>query len=205
MLNRTHAARNGITRSTLLIAAGVTLLVAVIIITGIQEAKRKVPAAVADPGPDTLSTGYILRPFSAKDLNGQTVDNTFFAKHRLTMVNVWGTFCGPCIREMPDLAQLPAEFHSRDFAILGVVADTPNTENEATARNLTASTKVTYTNVIPDESITAELLADVSVVPTTFFVDSTGKVVGKILTGSHSKAEWMSIIQDTLASLSKGS
>ncbi|HWQ22267.1 MAG TPA: TlpA disulfide reductase family protein [Clostridia bacterium] len=197
-MTRIH--RNGISKLTILIGTLVVLLIAVIIVSAMQEVKRTTPDPMAT-GPSTLSTGYVLRPFSASDLTGHTVDNTFFKKQRLTMVNVWGTFCGPCIREMPDLALLPAEFRASEFAILGIVADTPDTSNEDTARQLTGSTGVTYTNVIPDASIETELLADVSVVPTTFFVDRTGKVVGEVLTGSHTKAEWIDIIQGVLANL----
>jgi thiol-disulfide isomerase/thioredoxin len=197
--------RNGISRLTLLIAALVIILVAVVAVSALQEARRTTPGTGMTTGPSTLGTGYIVRPFSASDLNGRIVDNTFFANQRLTMVNVWGTFCGPCIREMPDLAQLPGEFPSTDFAILGVIADTPDASNEATARQLTGSTGVTYTNVIPDRSITTEMLADVSVVPTTFFVDRTGTVVGEVLTGSRTKAQWMSVIQGMLAKLPSGS
>lgn len=204
-MNTTRMNRNGISRLTLLIAALVIILVAVVAVSALQEARRTTPGTGMTTGPSTLGTGYIVRPFSASDLNGRIVDNTFFANQRLTMVNVWGTFCGPCIREMPDLAQLPGEFPSTDFAILGVIADTPDASNEATARQLTGSTGVTYTNVIPDRSITTEMLADVSVVPTTFFVDRTGTVVGEVLTGSRTKAQWMSVIQGMLAKLPSGS
>jgi thiol-disulfide isomerase/thioredoxin len=197
--------RNGTSKLTLLIAALVVILIAVIVFTALQDARRKTPSTGTTTGPSTLGTGYVVRPFGASDLNGHIVDNTFFANQRLTMVNVWGTFCGPCIREMPDLAQLPGEFPSTDFAILGVIADTPDAANEATARQLTGSTGVTYTNVIPDRSITNDMLADVSVVPTTFFVDRTGKVVGEVLTGSRTKAQWMTVIQGMLASLPAGS
>jgi thiol-disulfide isomerase/thioredoxin len=197
--------RNGTSKLTLLIAALVVILIAVIVFTALQDAGRKAPSTGTTTGPSTLGTGYVVRPFSASDLNGRIVDNSFFTNQRLTMVNVWGTFCGPCIREMPELAQLPGEFPSTDFAILGVVADTPDASNEATARQLTGSTGVTYTNVVPDLSITNDILADVSVVPTTFFVDRTGTVVGEVLTGSRSKAEWMSVIQGMLASLPTGS
>ena len=204
-MNTTRMNRNGISRLTLLIAALVIILVAVVAVSALQEARRTTPGTGMTTGPSTLGTGYIVRPFSASDLNGRIVDNAFFANQRLTMVNVWGTFCGPCIREMPDLAQLPGEFPSTDFAILGVIADTPDASNEATARQLTGSTGVTYTNVIPDRSITTEMLADVSVVPTTFFVDRTGTVVGEVLTGSRTKAQWMSVIQGMLAKLPSGS
>jgi thiol-disulfide isomerase/thioredoxin len=197
--------RNGTSKLTLLIAALVVILIAVIVVTALQDAGKKTPGTGTTTAPSTLSTGYVVRPFSASDLNGRIVDNSFFANQRLTMVNVWGTFCGPCIREMPDLAQLPGEFPSTDFAILGVIADTPDASNEATARQLTGSTGVTYTNVIPDRSIMTEMLADVSVVPTTFFVDRMGSVVGEVLTGSRTKAQWMTVIHGVLANLPAGS
>jgi len=204
-VNRTRMHRNGTSKLTLLIAALVVILVAVIVVTDLQDARRRTPGTGTTTAPGTLGTGYVVRPFSASDLSGRIVDNSFFAKQRLTMVNVWGTFCGPCIREMPDLAQLPAAFPASDFAILGVIADTPDAPNEVTARQLTGSTGVTYTNVIPDRSIMTEMLADVSVVPTTFFVDRTGTVVGEVLTGSRTKAQWMGIIQGVLANLPAGS
>jgi len=204
-VNRTRMHRNGTSKLTLLIAALVVILVAVIVVTDLQDARRRTPGTGTTTAPSTLGTGYVVRPFSASDLSGRIVDNSFFAKQRLTMVNVWGTFCGPCIREMPDLAQLPAAFPASDFAILGVIADTPDALNEVTARQLTGSTGVTYTNVIPDRSIMTEMLADVSVVPTTFFVDRTGTVVGEVLTGSRTKAQWMSVIQGVLANLPAGS
>jgi thiol-disulfide isomerase/thioredoxin len=206
-MNAMHMRKNGTSKLTLLIVAAVVILVAVIVVSALQDARKSAAdhgtttGTDVAAGPATLGTGYVIRPFSAGDLGGHIVDNTFFAKQRLTMVNVWGTFCGPCIREMPDLAQLPGEFPAADFAILGVIADTPDSANEATARQLTSSTGVTYTNVIPDRSISTEMLADVSVVPTTFFVDRTGRVVGEVLTGSRTKAQWMSIVQAVLASL----
>jgi thiol-disulfide isomerase/thioredoxin len=204
-LNRIRTTRTGNAKWPLLIAAAAVALVAIIIVTGIQEARRRSPAATTDAGPSTLSTGYTIRPFSARDLNGNTVDKTFFAEHRLTMVNVWGTFCGPCIREMPDLAQLPGTFPPADFAILGIVADTPDADNEKTARQLVATAGAGYVNLIPDTSIASNLLADISVVPTTFFVDRHGTVVHEILTGSRSKAEWQTIITGVLAGLPAGS
>ncbi|MCI6809084.1 MAG: redoxin domain-containing protein, partial [Spirochaetia bacterium] len=44
--------------------------------------------------------------FSAKDINNKNITSEIFEDAELTMINIWGTFCGPCIKEMPDLAQL---------------------------------------------------------------------------------------------------
>jgi thiol-disulfide isomerase/thioredoxin len=207
--------RSNTSKLTALLVVAVVALVAVIVAVGLQEARRTSSGTDTGAGtvlgPSSLGTGYVVHPFSAKDLNGHTVDNSFFANQRLTMVDVWGTFCGPCIREMPDLAQLPSVFPSTDFAILGIIVDTSSEVNdankatEATARQLVSTAGATYMNVIPDKAIMNELLAGVSVVPTTFFVDRTGTVVGTVLTGSRSKAEWTGIIQGVLANLPAGS
>jgi thiol-disulfide isomerase/thioredoxin len=155
----------------------------------------------------TLKSGSTLPSFSATDLDGTAIDNSFFASHRVTMVNVWGTFCGPCIEEMPDLAQLPAAFAPADFALVGIVADTSyqntsaNAETTATARQLTASAKATYRNIIPDRVLVEKVLSGVSVVPTTFFVDSSGKLIGDPIEGSGTKDQWVKLIQSVLDSL----
>ena len=155
----------------------------------------------------TLKSGSTLPSFSATDLDGTAIDNSFFASHRVTMVNVWGTFCGPCIQEMPDLAQLPAAFAPADFALVGIVADTSyqntsaNAETTATARQLTASAKATYRNIIPDRVLVEKVLPGVSVVPTTFFVDSSGTLIGDPIEGSGTKDQWVKLIQSVLDSL----
>ena len=155
----------------------------------------------------TLKSGQTLPSFSATDLNGKVIDNSFFASHRVTMVNVWGTFCGPCIQEMPDLAQLPAAFAPADFALVGIVADTSyqntsaNAETNATARQLVASAKATYPSIIPDRVLVEQVLPSVSVVPTTFFVDSSGKLIGDPIEGSGTKEQWTTLIQSVLDSL----
>ena len=41
--------------------------------------------------------------FTTKDLDGNEVTEEIFAKKDLTVVNIWGTFCTPCIGEMPAL------------------------------------------------------------------------------------------------------
>lgn len=57
----------------------------------------------------------ILSDFTTTDLEGNSIDQTIFADYPLTMVNVWATFCTPCLNEMPDLGELAAEYESRGF------------------------------------------------------------------------------------------
>ena len=51
----------------------------------------------------------VFEDFTAQDLDGNTVDESIFADYEVTMVNLWGTFCGPCLQEMPDLGEISDE------------------------------------------------------------------------------------------------
>ena len=44
--------------------------------------------------------------FETTDTKGNKVTEKIFADKEITMVNVWGTFCGPCINEMPELQKI---------------------------------------------------------------------------------------------------
>ena len=53
--------------------------------------------------------------FDAKTLDGEEVTEEIFANADLTMVNIWGTFCGPCIEEMPYLGEISREYEEKGF------------------------------------------------------------------------------------------
>ena len=138
--------------------------------------------------------------FSAKDIDGKNVSEKVFADSKITMVNVWGTFCGPCIREMPDLGVLNKKYGD-DFQIVGIVIDAVNSKglvNAKTvnsAKNIVKTTGADYPHIIPDFSLLNGVLSEIYAVPTTFFVDSSGKIVGKVYTGSRTLKQWQEIVE----------
>ena len=87
--------------------------------------------------------------FKVKDLEGNEVTNDFFAKADLTVVNFWGTFCGPCIGEMPELEKWSEELPD-NVQLLGVMMDVTSEEDSTyqDAKKIVAATKVKYTNII---------------------------------------------------------
>lgn len=56
--------------------------------------------------------------FTTTDLNGNEVTEAMFADYDLTMINIWATFCGPCINEMPHLGELAAEYKEKGVQIV---------------------------------------------------------------------------------------
>lgn len=55
----------------------------------------------------------ILSQFAATDLDGNEIDQSILEGYDLTMVNIWATFCQPCIREMPVWASWPTSTPKR--------------------------------------------------------------------------------------------
>ena len=142
--------------------------------------------------------------FTATDINGNGVTEKIFTQSTLTMVNIWATFCGPCINEMPDLGKLNTEYKDQGFQVVGIILDSKNA-NDVTFDNIIESAKeiisdtgASYLHILPSKSLYAIKLNEVTAVPETVFVNSEGKVVSEIYMGSKSKAEWQSIIENLL-------
>lgn len=143
--------------------------------------------------------------FASEDLEGNAVDQTIFEGHDLTMVNIWATFCGPCLDEMPDLGELNTQYANQNFQIVGIVVDvlnqdlTYNEEQVALAKEVVEKTGASYTHLLPSTDLLMNKLIYVTGVPETVFVDSEGNQVGESYLGARSKEEWSEIIEELLA------
>lgn len=128
--------------------------------------------------------------FTTENLNGETVTEAILAEKEYTMINVWGTFCGPCINEMPDLETLSQEM-PENMQLIGVICDvdcvTKSPEGIAAAKEIVEATGVTYQNLLlwPNADW---FLSTSNVVPTTYFVDSEGNLVSDIIFGADMHA-----------------
>ncbi|MBQ9642516.1 MAG: TlpA family protein disulfide reductase [Lachnospiraceae bacterium] len=123
--------------------------------------------------------------FETIDTNGNPVDSkALFAQNKVTMINIWGTTCGPCIGELPELEKMNKEFNQKGGAIVGLVNDVwvNNSKYLGEARDILSDTGVTYTNLCAWEGYNDVL--PVVGTPTTYFVDSQGKLIGDPILGA---------------------
>ncbi len=150
------------------------------------------------PAPDG-----ILSSFKATDLDGNTVDQTVFSGYKLTMINVWGTFCGPCISEMPEIGALNRNLTDQGFQVVGIVVDagdgTAVDESVVkTAGDIIEQTGADYLHILPSTDLTEGYLDQVMYVPTTIFVDEYGNQVGDEYVGAKDYEDWAGIIEELL-------
>lgn len=153
------------------------------------------PASEAPPSEEEAEPIYIT--FQGTDLEGNPVSQDVFKKSRLTMVNVWATFCGPCLNEMPGLGELAAEFDPAEFQLIGVVSDVREGEDPSLVESLVQETGADYPHLLANESIDQALLTGVSGVPTTFFFDGEGAYLGGVV-GAGEKSDWEELIHALL-------
>lgn len=146
--------------------------------------------------------------FTAVTLADETVDEQLFADHDLTLINIWATFCGPCLGEMPDLASLHVEYQDRGFQVVGICGDIVDPRTGARypdlyqkAISLAQQTGAdVYTNLDPAGDLMQNYIApSVAAYPTSVFVNSKGEQVGDMIVGSCSAERWRNEIETRLA------
>ena len=148
-----------------------------------------------------LDVGVTLPDFSTTTLAGDTVDSSVFGDAKLTVLNIWATYCTPCVSEMPDLETLSQNYKDKGVQVIGLLADVySNEEKQTLAKEIISSTGVTYPSLLPDQKLDAAVLTYVTGVPTTLFIDSEGTVL-EIISGTRSLETFSEIVDKLLAEL----
>lgn len=146
-------------------------------------------------------------PFEAENLRGDApVTDAVFAEADVTIVNLWATWCGPCVQEMPDLAKL-SEMSEGRVQVISVLLDAFVYENSAvksdedaiaTMHALLDQCEATFPALFPDDAFFIPLSSVVQAIPTSFIIDSEGYLMGTYV-GSRSAEQWLSVAEEALA------
>ena len=123
--------------------------------------------------------------FEAKDLDGNVIaSKELFKANKITMVNLWGLWCPYCVRETGELAELHKKFQAKGCGIIGIEHEPKYDEDTLnSASKFLQSEGVTYPNVLMPEGVT--VFESVMGYPTSFFVDSQGKILGEPIIGAQ--------------------
>ena len=175
-----------------------------------QQAQSGAETAQPEASQDTAQATEAAAPedgiinYTVKDLDLNDVALADYVKgNKVTMINFWGTFCGPCISEMPDLGEIERKYKDKGFEIVGLttdVADPQGNYDESViddARSIIEDTGITYPVLVAP----VQLMEDIGLqyVPTTYFLDSEGNVLGSAEIGSKPSTEWENVIDGYLS------
>lgn len=139
--------------------------------------------------------------FNSQTVDGEAIDSSVFKDYKLTMVNIWATWCGPCVGEMPELQKL-YENLPEGTNLISICTDGEQ-ENEL-AKKILSETGAKFKTVAANDEMNQGFLAGVQSLPTTFFVDSEGNIVGDPILGvpgDDAAEAYKAAIEERLASM----
>lgn len=154
--------------------------------------------------------GPSLGEFTTQDVNGNEYTQDMFQDYDLTLVNIFTTWCTPCVAEMPELEKLYQQMKDQGVNVVGFVLDVLNEKGEIVqddlerAQELVEKTGVTYPVLLPDSGYLNGRLTGIEGFPETFFVDKDGNVVGGTYQGSGGLEDWLEVVEQELAALNGG-
>ena len=131
--------------------------------------------------PTALAEWSGLTSFSTYDMQMQPVTEEIFSGYDLTMVNIWATWCGYCVQEMPELAKLKDMLPENVNLI--TICDDATTETELAYSILQQTGATNFQTLMGTQEIYDQFLYQVYAFPTTYFLDSEGNPVGEPLMG----------------------
>ena len=118
--------------------------------------------------------------FVAADLDGNPVfSEDLFAQNEITVLNVWATWCGPCIGELEELQSFHKNMQKKGIGVVGLLVD----DDVATAKELLAEFGVQYPVILAPENL--DDLLPLEGYPTTFFIDRDGRFAALPVVGAY--------------------
>ena len=161
-------------------------------IRGIEEeiAKLEKESAASESSDNASSksdesTG-VFKGFKGKDLDGNDVDDSLFAKNKVTVVNFWFSGCKPCVGELSKLNELNETLKEMGGEVVGINTDTLD-NNEAgikEAKEILKAQGASYKNLTFDsDSTVGKYAGNIMAFPTTVLVDKDGNIIGEPFMG----------------------
>lgn len=138
--------------------------------------------------------------FEADTISGDTFSSTEFSQYDLTMVNVWATWCGPCISELAGLQDV-ADQAPEGVNVITICID--STTDLDAAKEISQAKGLTAPALIPNDILNEKILVNISAIPTTLFYNSDGDIVGSTVVGAKSTDLYLGEIDSHLELVGK--
>lgn len=124
------------------------------------------------------------------DRNNKLVSLSQF-KNKIVLLNLWASWCPPCIKELPELDQLQKRLGSDDFVVVAISVDEdPKLAHEMFTDKLSLKNLKLY--IEPGKNISSHFPVDV--LPSNFFINRKGQAIGIL----RSYVDWGSPEADQL-------
>ncbi|GAB5402670.1 MAG: hypothetical protein Aurels2KO_09010 [Aureliella sp.] len=130
------------------------------------------------PLPPQLGVGDPALEFTAETLSGEKITFPTDFKGQIVMLDCWATWCGPCIREIPNMKEAYAQHHENGYEILGVSFDREGMEEKV--KEFLEERELSWPQIYEGKGwdVSIGVQHDVSGIPFVLLVDGdSGKII----------------------------
>lgn len=127
--------------------------------------------------------------FTVTDLNGKAVT---FSEYRgkTVLLNIWATWCGPCLKEIPDLKEIHRDYKDKGVVVLGVLLESESPE--AAKPIVMDQLKIDYPTWYGNDEFAKQFR--IQAFPTTVIIDKNGKIVSHNV-GLQNKERFLTMLK----------
>ncbi len=120
-----------------------------------------------------------VRQTTLKTVGGKSLRLADFA-NKVVVINIWATWCGPCLLEMPNLSKMNTEYKSRGVVFLGLATTYNENYNVRRVKHYLRQQKINYKSIWDDGTLARPLVDAVhgrSVIPQSFVIAKDGRIL----------------------------
>jgi peroxiredoxin len=155
--------------------------------TVIERPVLGAPPVPQPPPPPQALVGHEAPAFSGVDINGQTIDSSQL-RGRVIVLNIWATWCGPCVEEMPRIEREIWQRFRPDVQVVAAAASEDVTKVAAFNRRM----KLTFPLIADEHREIASLYGGRDVLPRIYVIDRTNHIVHQ--TRGYGEEEFAGVI-----------
>ena len=140
---------------------------------------------------ERLEVGQPFMDFTLQTKDGENVKlSERISQNKVTMIDFWASWCGPCRHENPVVKAAYEQFHELGFDVIGISVD----QDEAAWLKAVEEDQLPWTQVRDSENTVSETYM-VYYIPSNFLFDQNGKMVAKGLRGEDLAAKLGELLQ----------
>lgn len=140
---------------------------------------------------ERLEVGQPFIDFTLQTKEGENVTlSEVIGKNKLTLVDFWASWCGPCRKENPVVKAAYEQFHTLGFDVIGISVD----QDEASWLQAVAEDQLPWTQVRDSENKVSEDYL-IYYIPSNFLFDQNGTMVAKGLRGEDLAAKLAELLK----------